>query len=85
MEGNQIQKREDLLEACHDLRLPVAGNENLKTLELYIQAAYDDFENKENYEVHQENSTFEEEFDYGSIGDKRWRLKYFVNKILFFL
>ena len=85
MEGNQIQKREDLLEACHDLRLPVAGNENLETLELYIQAAYDDFENKGNYEDHQKNSACEEEFDYGSIGDKSWRLKYFLNKILFFL
>ncbi|MFZ0453342.1 MAG: hypothetical protein WCE54_01945 [Ignavibacteriaceae bacterium] len=85
MEGNKIQQREELLEACHDLRLPVAGNENLKTLELYIQAAYDDFEVKDNYENHQTNLASEEEFDYGSIGDKSWRLKYLLNKILFFL
>ena len=85
MEGNIMQKREDLLEACHDLRLPVAGNENIETLELYIQAAYDDFENKDNCEDYQMNSTSKEDFDYGSIGDKSWRLKYFLNKILFFL
>ena len=85
MEGNKIQQREELLEACHDLRLPVAGNENLKTLELYIQAAYDDFEDKGKYEDHQTNLVNEEEFDYGSIGDKSWRLKYLINKILFFL
>jgi hypothetical protein len=85
MEGNNIQKREELLEACHDLRLPVAGNENLETLEVYIQAAYDDFEDKGNHKDHQTNSVIEEEFDYGSIGDKSWRLKYFINKILFFL
>lgn len=85
MEGNNIQKREELLEACHDLRLPVAGNENLETLEVYIQAAYDDFEDKGNSKDHQTNLVIEEEFDYGSIGDKSWRLKYFINKILFFL
>ncbi len=85
MEGNAIYKREELLEACHDLRLPVAGNENLETLELFIQAAYDDFEKKDNIEDHQMVFSNEEEFDYGSIGDKSWRLKYFLNKILFFL
>ena len=85
MEGNKIQQREELLEACHDLRLPVAGNENLETLELYIQAAYDDFKDKSVYEDRQTDYDVEEEFDYGSIGDKSWRLKYFLNKILFFL
>ncbi|MEJ2616073.1 MAG: hypothetical protein P8Z35_14030 [Ignavibacteriaceae bacterium] len=85
MEGTKIQQREELLEACHDLRLPVAGNENLETLELYIQAAYDDFEDKAVYEDHQIDLAAEEDFDYGSIGDKSWRLKYFLNKILFFL
>ena len=85
MEGNKIQKREELLEACHDLRLPVAGNENLETLEVYIQAAYDDFENNCKYETYYMDSTAEEELNYGSIGDKSWRLKYFINKILFFL
>ena len=84
MKGNAIYKREELLEACHDLRLPVAGNEKLETLELFIQAAYDDFEKKDNFEDHHMNSK-EDEFDYGSIGDKSWRLKYFLNKILFFL
>ena len=81
MEGNKIYKREELLEACQDLRLPVAGNESVKTLELYIQAAYDDFDYKNSYEVHQENSNDEEEIDYGSIGDKSWRIKYLINKI----
>ncbi len=85
MEGNELYKREELLEACHDLRLPVAGNESAKTLELFIQAAYDDFDNKNNSEDHQLNSTNEEEIDYGSIGDKSWRIKYLLNKILFFL
>jgi hypothetical protein len=85
MEGNAIYKREELLEACQDLRLPVAGNENLETLELYIQAAYDDFQKKDNFADRQMNPIKEEEFDYGSIGDKSWRLKYFINKILFFL
>lgn len=88
MEGNKIQKREELLEACHDLRLPVAGNENVDTLELYIQAAYDDFENDDSYSSDsfdsQENSS-DEEIDYGTIGDKSWRLKYLINKILFFI
>lgn len=88
MEGKKIQKREELLEACHDLRLPVAGNENLETLELYIQAAYDDFENIDNSSsdsLDSQECTIDEEIDYGSIGDKSWRLKYLINKILFFL
>ncbi len=85
MEGNKIKKREELLEACHDLRLPVAGNENIETLELYIQAAYDDFNHKGNYDDFQMDLAIEEEFDYGNIGDKSWRIKYFLNKILFFL
>jgi len=85
MEGNKIQQREELLEACHDLRLPIAGNENLETLEVYIQAAYDDFEDKGVYEDYKTDLAVEEEFDYGVIGDKSWRLKYFINKILFFL
>jgi hypothetical protein len=89
MEGNTIQKRDELLEACHDLRLPVAGNENVKTLELYIQAAYDDFESNEiSSSPHSSDLNeciTEEEIDYGSIGDKSWRFKYLINKILFFL
>ena len=88
MEGHKIQKREELLEACQDLRLPVAGNENVDTLELYIQAAYDDFETDNNYSFDsfdsQENS-IDDEIDYGKIGDKSWRFKYLINKILFFI
>jgi hypothetical protein len=85
MEGCELNKREELLEACHDLRLPVVGNESVKTLEFFIQAAYDDFDIKNNSEDHHLNSINEEEMDYGSIGDKSWRVKYFLNKILFFL
>jgi hypothetical protein len=77
-----------LLEACQDLRLPVAGNENVDTLELYIQAAYDDFETDNSYSFDsfdsQENS-IDDEIDYGKIGDKSWRFKYLINKILFFI
>ncbi len=88
MEGNKINKKEELLEACHDLRLPVAGNESLKTLELYIQAAYDDFQVKgdsHSGSIDSQENSIEEEINYGSIGDKSWRFKYILNKILFFL
>jgi len=89
MEPNGYDKREELLEACKDLRLPVAGNENIETLRLYIQAAYDDFENKANTiqpgENRQNSEAAEEEIDYGCIGDKSWRIKYILNKIFFFL
>jgi hypothetical protein len=88
MEGNTLYKREELLEACHDLRLPVAGNESVKTLEFYIQAAYDDFDTHSNQfpETYEGNYDIkEEEIDLGRIGDKSWRIKYILNKILFFL
>lgn len=89
MEGNEITKREELLEACHDLRFPVADNESVETLELYIKAAYDDFESKNDSSKYSDKQKIsqldEEEIDYGRIGDKGWRIKYFINKILFFL
>jgi hypothetical protein len=90
MEGNRNNDRDELLEACHDLRLPVAGNERVETLELYIQAAYDDFEEKSNSmhfheELQSDSQVRDTEIDYGSIGDKSWRIKYLLNKILFFL
>jgi hypothetical protein len=88
MEGNKLEKREELLEACDDLRLPVAGNESLETLELYIQAAYDDFEVRSSTfsdSLDTPKLSIEDEVDYGTIGDKSWRFKYLLNKILFFL
>ncbi len=90
MEENKINNRDELLEACNDLRLPITGNERVETLELYIQAAYDDFAEKRNsvnsHEKLQKDSQIEDsDIDYGSIGDKSWRIKYLLNKILFFL
>ena len=89
MEGNTTLKREELLEACQDLRLPVAGNEKVETLELYIQTAYDEFEKNSNLSsdtsIDLNYKSTDEGIDYGSIGDKSWRFKYLINKILFFL
>jgi hypothetical protein len=91
MINDPIEKKEKLLEACRDLRLPVTGNESIKTLELYIQTSYDEFEsqgtNSCKTTLSLANTKLNEEDieDYGSIGDKSWRLRYFINKILFFL
>jgi hypothetical protein len=90
MINEPVLTKEKLLEACRDLRLPVTGNESLKTLELYIQTAYDEFENHESNSYSTtlpcENQKLNEgEIDYGSIGDKSWRIRYIINKILFFL
>ena len=90
MEENKFNNRDELLEACNDLRLPISGNERVETLELYIQAAYDDFAEKsepKNFHKNLQNySQIEDtDIDYGSIGDKSWRIKYLLNKILFFL
>lgn len=88
MKEDKLNKREGLLETCYDLRLPVSGNEDLETLELYILATYDDLKDKNN----SNKSTLQKEppakikdIDYGTIGDKSWRVRYFLNKILFFL
>ncbi len=88
MEADRLNKREELVETCYDLRLPVSGNEDLETLEFYILAAYDDLNDKNtsNKSTSQEEPQAEiQDIDYGTIGDKSWRVKYYLNKILFFL
>ncbi len=89
MNADILIKKEELIEECNDLRLPVSGNEDLKVLEFYVLAGHDEITEENSF--NSSPSSYEEpldevnKIDYGTIGDKSWRIKYFLNKILFFI
>lgn len=75
------QKRQELLQTCHDLRLPVSTGDSIETLELYVKAAYDEFENEKKSDDNSED-IYEDEIN---IFIGRSKFKSFLGKIIPFL
>lgn len=75
------QKRQELLQACEDLRLPVSSGDSIETLELYVKAAYDEFENEKKSNINSED-IYEDDINV-FIGHSKF--KSFLGKIIPFL
>ena len=43
----EIKSREELVEECLDMGIPVIGNEDRETLEMFLGSADDDYEDEE--------------------------------------
>ena len=79
--GMQSDLRDDLYRECRDLNLPVTPRDSIETLKHFIEAAYDEIEEKHESAVSTYDSDFDLEEDPIYIG-KRNNFKLMLLKII---
>lgn len=63
-EQNGIESREELINKCYDMEIPITGNEDSQTLELYLSSASDeDFDDEFEDDDFEDEEEFEDDFE----------------------
>lgn len=73
-EKEGIKTREDLIEECLEIGIPVTGHEDQETLEMFLGSAdeYDDFDDEEDFDDEFEDSELDEPVDDKEILDEEF-------------